>query len=168
MCSIYSDKKNRQNLEIIENALLLVCFDDPLPASFNCSTLRRDVPEIVRGHVVDSRDETNMVHQMIHGGGSAANSANRWFDMTIQVRAPYTIKVITTVECYCTDLQSSVQYICWDLRLSTLVIMKITGTVRLYSLVDIYKCLEEKHYFYLQGSLKMEAAGTSEIFENIN
>ncbi|XP_023716544.1 choline O-acetyltransferase isoform X2 [Cryptotermes secundus] len=79
------DKKNRKNLEIIENALLLVCFDDPLPASFNCSTLRRDVPEIVRGHVVDSRDETNMVHQMIHGGGSAANSANRWFDMTIQI-----------------------------------------------------------------------------------
>ncbi|XP_021925561.1 choline O-acetyltransferase-like isoform X2 [Zootermopsis nevadensis] len=79
------DKKNKQNLEVIENALLLVCLDEPLPASFNCRTLRSDVPETVRGHIVDSRDETNMSHQMIHGGGSAANSANRWFDTTVQI-----------------------------------------------------------------------------------
>jgi choline O-acetyltransferase len=108
MSFIHSDKKNRQNLELIENALLVVCFDDPLPASFNCRTLRSDVPVAVRGHVVDSRDETNMAHQMIHGGGSAANSANRWFDMTIQVRAPLTIKVIITVEYSCTEFQSLV------------------------------------------------------------
>lgn len=84
-----SDKKNKQNLEVIENALLLVCLDEPLPASFNCRTLRSDVPETVRGHIVDSRDETNMSHQMIHGGGSAANSANRWFDTTVQVGASF-------------------------------------------------------------------------------
>jgi hypothetical protein len=107
-CFIHSDKKNRQNLELIENALLVVCFDDPLPASFNCRTLRSDVPEAVRGHVVDSRDETNMAHQMIHGGGSAANSANRWFDMTIQVSAPLTIKVIITAEFSCTEFQTLV------------------------------------------------------------
>jgi hypothetical protein len=105
---IHSDKRNRQNLELIENALLVVCFDDPLPASFNCRTLRSDVPEAVRGHIVDSRDETNMAHQMIHGGGSAANSANRWFDMTIQVRASLIINAITTAHCSCTDLQSLV------------------------------------------------------------
>lgn len=50
----------------------------------------------------------------------------------------------------------------------TLVIMKITETVRLYSLVDIYKCLEETHYLYPLGSLKMEAAGSSETFVNID
>jgi hypothetical protein len=95
--SINSEKRNRQNLELIENALLVVCFDDPLPASFNCRTLRSDVPEAVRGHIVDSRDETNMAHQMIHGGGSAANSANRWFDVTIQVRVSLNIKTIITL-----------------------------------------------------------------------
>ena len=94
---IKSEKRNRQNLYLIENALLVVCLDDPLPASFNCRTLRSDVPEAVRGHVVNSRDETNMAHQMIHGGGSAANSANRWFDMTVQVRVSLSIKIIITI-----------------------------------------------------------------------
>lgn len=97
MFSTNSEKRNRQNLDLIENALLVVCFDDPLPASFNCRTLRSDVPEAVRGHIVDSRDETNMAHQMIHGGGSAANSANRWFDMTVQVRVSLNIKNIITI-----------------------------------------------------------------------
>lgn len=35
-------------------------------------------------HVANGRDETNMAHQMIHGGGSALNSGNRWFDKTIE------------------------------------------------------------------------------------
>jgi hypothetical protein len=95
MFFINSEKRNRQNLHIIENALLAVCFDDPLPASFNCRTLRSDVPEAVRGHIVNSRDETNMIHQMIHGGGSAANSANRWFDMTVQVRVSLDINILS-------------------------------------------------------------------------
>jgi hypothetical protein len=116
MFFINSEKRNRQNLDLIENALLVVCFDDPLPASFNCRTLRSDVPEAVRGHIVDSRDETNMAHQMIHGGGSAANSANRWFDMTVQVRVSLNIKIIIAIPCYCTKLQvpsvSSEKYIC--------------------------------------------------------
>ncbi|XP_069671918.1 choline O-acetyltransferase-like isoform X2 [Periplaneta americana] len=79
------DSMNSHNLELIGNALLAICLDEPLPASFNCRTLRSDLPEAVRGHIVDSRDETNMAHQMIHGGGSAASSANRWFDITMQI-----------------------------------------------------------------------------------
>jgi hypothetical protein len=100
--SLTPDRKNKQNLDLIENALLVVCIDEPLPASFNCRTLRSDVPEAVRGHIVDSRDETNMAHQMIHGGGSAANSVNRWFDMTVQVRESLNLKMIIPIECYCT------------------------------------------------------------------
>lgn len=28
-----------------------------------------------------------MAHEMIHGGGSDSNTANRWFDKTMQVMA---------------------------------------------------------------------------------
>nr|CAD7431651.1 unnamed protein product [Timema monikensis] len=80
-----SDERNSSNLKSIEKSLMMVCIDDPLPTSFNCKTPRDDVPVERRGLVAGDRDETNMMHQMLHGGGSSANSANRWFDVTIQL-----------------------------------------------------------------------------------
>nr|CAD7443826.1 unnamed protein product [Timema bartmani] len=80
-----SDERNSNNLKSIEKSLMMVCIDDPLPTSFNCKAPRDDIPVEGRGLVAGDRDETNMMHQMLHGGGSSANSANRWFDVTIQL-----------------------------------------------------------------------------------
>ena len=40
------------------------------------------------------RDEVNAGHQMIHGGGYNHNSANRWFDQTIQVSLLHLVTII--------------------------------------------------------------------------
>lgn len=50
---------------MITKALFIVCLDESVPFS--------------------KSDELNVVsHQLIHGGGSKHNSANRWFNKTIQ------------------------------------------------------------------------------------
>ncbi|XP_059489582.1 choline O-acetyltransferase isoform X2 [Neocloeon triangulifer] len=72
--------KNCDNMELIQSSLALICMDDPLPTSFNY----RALTDNYKGHKVGARDETNMAHQMIHGGGSAFNTSNRWFDKTMQ------------------------------------------------------------------------------------
>ncbi|XP_050294303.1 choline O-acetyltransferase, partial [Anthonomus grandis grandis] len=77
---LMKDDKNRRNIELITKSLLVVCLDEALPASFNCRN-----PKGGKGYYVGSRDESNLCHQMIHGGGSTYNSANRWFDKTIQL-----------------------------------------------------------------------------------
>lgn len=74
------DDRNRRNFDLITKSLLIVCLDEALPANFNCRLQRG-----VKGHQASGRDETNLAHQMIHGGGSNNNSANRWFDKTIQL-----------------------------------------------------------------------------------
>jgi choline O-acetyltransferase len=62
--------------------LVLLCLDEALPESFNARHIDGP-PESC--HFSGERDETNMAHQMIHGGGSALNTANRWFDKTMQI-----------------------------------------------------------------------------------
>lgn len=69
-------------MSFIEKSLFIICFDlEELELSFN-SNCRVDSG----GHRIAERDETNMAHQMLHGGGSFVNSGNRWFDKTTQVR----------------------------------------------------------------------------------
>ncbi|KAJ8935837.1 hypothetical protein NQ314_012615 [Rhamnusium bicolor] len=77
---LMKEDRNKRNLELITKSLLIVCLDEGLPTTFNCRLQRG-----VKGHTAGARDETNLSHQMIHGGGSIHNSANRWFDKTIQL-----------------------------------------------------------------------------------
>ncbi|KAI4459911.1 carnitine o-acyltransferase [Holotrichia oblita] len=74
------DGRNLRNLDLIEKSLLVVCLDEPLPISFNSR-----FPKGSKGHTAGSRDETNLALQMLHGGGTKYNSANRWFDKTLQL-----------------------------------------------------------------------------------
>lgn len=64
--------QNRRNLDIIVKSLFIICLDEPLPSSFNCR-----LPRGANGLTAGSRDETNLAFQMLHGGGSTYNSANR-------------------------------------------------------------------------------------------
>lgn len=80
--NLLATEQNARNIELIETALCLICLDESLPISFNAN---RFSGANVAGHNAGGRDETNMAHQMIHGGGSECNSANRWFDKTMQV-----------------------------------------------------------------------------------
>lgn len=73
---------NRELLKLIENSLGLLCLDQkPLGDAFQ----RRGPARGAKGMTAGARDETNMTHQMLHGGGSVLNTPNRWFDKTIQV-----------------------------------------------------------------------------------
>ncbi|XP_037797110.1 choline O-acetyltransferase-like [Penaeus monodon] len=88
------DQENQKVLRTIETSVLLVCFDDPLPSRFNLTTRTSHRASLskrsssfnmnAQNSEVTMRDEVNAGHQMIHGGGYNHNTANRWFDKTIQ------------------------------------------------------------------------------------
>ncbi|XP_074034135.1 choline acetyltransferase [Leptinotarsa decemlineata] len=77
---LMKEEQNARNLDLITKSLLVVCLDEGLPTNFNCRLQRGG-----KGHTAGPRDETNLAHQMLHGGGTIHNSANRWFDKTIQL-----------------------------------------------------------------------------------
>ncbi|BES87905.1 Choline/Carnitine o-acyltransferase [Nesidiocoris tenuis] len=75
-------EENRECMKLIENSIGLLCLDqNPLGDAFQ----RRGPARGARGMTAGTRDETNIAHQMLHGGGSVLNTANRWFDKTIQL-----------------------------------------------------------------------------------
>lgn len=74
--------QNCRNIELIERALILLCLDEPIPNTFNARGFNGAK---YAGHMAGTRNETNMAHEMIHGGGSEYNTANRWFDKTMQI-----------------------------------------------------------------------------------
>lgn len=62
------DPQNAQSVQTIQRALFVVCLDQSVP-------LHKDT----------LKDHNEGSHQLIHGGGSKSNSANRWFDKTLQL-----------------------------------------------------------------------------------
>ncbi|XP_065077802.1 choline O-acetyltransferase isoform X3 [Ochlerotatus camptorhynchus] len=76
------EEPNARNIELIEQALVLICIDEPIPLTFNARGFNGSP---AGAHYCGGRDESNMAHQMIHGGGSECNSGNRWFDKTMQL-----------------------------------------------------------------------------------
>ncbi|KAB0797511.1 hypothetical protein PPYR_08504 [Photinus pyralis] len=59
---------NEKSLTDVQQSLFLVCLDDAMPG------VDSDYPN----------KQTKGGYQLIHGGGSCANSGNRWFDKTVQ------------------------------------------------------------------------------------
>ncbi|XP_031619166.1 choline O-acetyltransferase isoform X3 [Contarinia nasturtii] len=80
--SLLQHQQNQRNIELIEQALVLICLDEPIPTSFNGQGFIGATQSI---HRAGLRDESNMAHEMIHGGGSDYNTGNRWFDKTMQI-----------------------------------------------------------------------------------
>nr|XP_053646928.1 choline O-acetyltransferase-like [Cherax quadricarinatus] len=91
------EEENKKILKTLETCVLVLCFDDPLPTKFNLRTPTSHRASLTKrssslnmnsqnSSQEDSRmrDEVNAGHQMIHGGGFNHNTANRWFDKTVQ------------------------------------------------------------------------------------
>jgi carnitine O-acetyltransferase len=60
------DLDNLKSAREIQTSLFLVCLDNPMPH-------------------YDGNKRTTASKQLIHGGGTYGNSANRWYDKTVQV-----------------------------------------------------------------------------------
>lgn len=80
--TLLQDEQNARNIELIEKSLVVLCLDEALPTAFNARAFLGASPST---HYAGDRDETNMAHEMIHGGGCENNSANRWFDKIVQI-----------------------------------------------------------------------------------
>ncbi|XP_055622484.1 choline O-acetyltransferase isoform X2 [Toxorhynchites rutilus septentrionalis] len=76
------EPQNVRNIELVEQALALICFDESIPLTFNARGFNGSP---AGAHYCAGRDESNMAHEMIHGGGSKYNTGNRWFDKTMQL-----------------------------------------------------------------------------------
>ncbi|XP_055587299.1 choline O-acetyltransferase isoform X2 [Uranotaenia lowii] len=76
------EEQNARNIELIEQALVLICIDEAIALTFNARGFNGSP---AGAHYCGGRDESNMAHEMIHGGGSEYNTGNRWFDKTMQL-----------------------------------------------------------------------------------
>ncbi|XP_035736541.1 choline O-acetyltransferase-like isoform X3 [Vespa mandarinia] len=76
---LMKNERNRHNIELLERCLCIVCIDDDvLPATFNN-------PYRTNDRWIGERDLANVLHHILHGGGSRHLAANRWFDQTVQL-----------------------------------------------------------------------------------
>ncbi|XP_077870512.1 choline O-acetyltransferase-like [Saccoglossus kowalevskii] len=69
---LMEDSTNRDSLDMIERCIFMVCLDQSL--GFPMTDIDKPIDQ----------DDVHMAHQMLHGGGSDKNAANRWYDKTMQ------------------------------------------------------------------------------------
>ena len=79
-----SDKANKENLEAIERCSFVLCLDSSTPESLFARSL--DGASVSER---PQRGDVSLAEQMIHGHGSGVNSANRWFEKTMQVNKAF-------------------------------------------------------------------------------
>lgn len=79
MLELITDPVNQASLEAIESCMFILCLDQSMPLSFNH---QQSIDETCK----KQRDDVSLALQMIHGHGATHNSANRWYDKTMQVR----------------------------------------------------------------------------------
>ncbi|XP_034025660.1 carnitine O-acetyltransferase-like isoform X2 [Thalassophryne amazonica] len=64
--NLIKDKTNKDSVRAIQKSIFMVCLDAPMP------------------RVSDELYQSQVVAQILHGGGARLNSGNRWFDKTLQ------------------------------------------------------------------------------------
>ena len=72
------DQTSSQSIDKIQKSMFMICFDQ------DNSGLNTVQSHLFRDEAI-SRNAS--FGQMLHGGGSAKNTGNRWFDKTLQVRS---------------------------------------------------------------------------------
>ncbi|XP_070545343.1 choline O-acetyltransferase-like isoform X2 [Ptychodera flava] len=69
---LMQDSMNRDSLDMIERCIFLLCLDKSL--GFPMTDIKKPIDQ----------DDVHLAYQMLHGGGSKYNAANRWYDKTMQ------------------------------------------------------------------------------------
>lgn len=64
-------------MDAIERSIFVLCLDSAVPVTLNH---RNSIDEIQN----NVRDDVSLASQMLHGLGTRINSANRWYDKTMQ------------------------------------------------------------------------------------
>lgn len=72
----FSESTNRDSLDAIERSIFVLCLDTAAPVIPSHQNSIKTISSV--------RDDVSLASQMLHGLGTHINSANRWYDKTMQ------------------------------------------------------------------------------------